>query len=234
MATAIQKNRTAAEDSIRSLLARNDPTILGLIPEDERDSTLATVRSEGGAVAFAGLSKSTQENLIRRAAGAKYDAVRRSFKNTWNRTLLEMAAATSFVGTDSTGSAVHATIYSAWIEGGLKIGTMGQMLVGVNGNIARNASTHLMRDQSLAGGLRLYYGTNAVKVDAGFDLKATKDAASDYSGEAGAEVQLLPSVWLVPSATLTHSVARQAQVSVSFSVRYATLGVIPVFDKLAR
>jgi hypothetical protein len=227
----------AAEDSIRARIA--DDPVLKWVPEGDRAGFLRTLKEDGAVPAIALLADTTRTRMIEVIAGPKiraaedaFDARRLKFKSRWNRDILEAAIAMAFVGADSANKALHANAYSAWFVGGWAMGARGQLLLGGNGSIARDPTTKLMGSRSVATGMRFFYGSNQVKTVVGFDLKGSNDKASKYSGEAGAEIQLIPSFWVVPDVTLSRTPGHRAEVAAAVSVRYANLGRIPVWEQL--
>ncbi len=122
-------------------------------------------------------------------------ALRRQLEEeSWNNTVLEVAAAALGEAADSTGKDLKDTRYALWGTGGIGFGNWGQFLVGLTGSWEREPETSRFKGiGSLA--TRLYMGTNWIKGFAEFSGTVQDQEKPKWFLNGGGEVRAVQGLW---------------------------------------
>jgi hypothetical protein len=236
----IQKYLTTADDNASDHVLSSE--VMALIPPELRDDVrkIAATRGQGVSDAYQALPDSVKSKIRPLFMGpgideaeAEYDAARTRFKDEWNRTIVECGVAAGGRGTDSLGSKARATAYGGWLVGGQKLGAGGQLIAGGDARLVRDDSTGVMDEWTGGAAVRVYYGSNRAKVAGGGDIAWKTNGLPTYGGELRGEINLVPSIWVMPVVRLNRNELKRPELSAQLSLRVASLGVIPAARLLA-
>ena len=113
----------------------------------------------------------------------------------WNATILEIGFASLFNSEDSLIKNISSVSQIGfWITYGHSIGSKGQILFGINGNIKDTGSEHL-NDYNINIGSRLYYGGNNTKAFIDGEVIFQSFMEPSYQSNIGIEGTFLGGLW---------------------------------------